>query len=71
MTFEYSLGESAMVTLKIFNQVGQQVAVPVNEQQAGGRHHVQWNAEGMPAGVYFYTLTAGKQAYSGKVIVLE
>jgi hypothetical protein len=71
MTFEYSLEESAVVTLKLFNQVGQQVAVPVNEQQTSGDHQVQWNAEGMPAGVYFYTLTAGKQAYSGKVIVLE
>ena len=69
--FEYSLEESAMVTLKLFNRVGQQVAVPVNEQQAGGKHQVLWNAEGMPAGVYFYTLTAGKQGYSGKVIVLE
>jgi hypothetical protein len=70
-TFSYALEESVTVTLKIFNQVGQEVAVPVKELQISGDHQVQWNAEGMPAGVYFYTLTAGKQAHSGKIIVLE
>jgi hypothetical protein len=70
-TFEYSLVESAMVTLKIFNQVGQEVAIPVNEQQTAGDHQVQWNAGSMPAGVYFYTLSTGKQAHTGKVVVVE
>ena len=69
--FEYSLEEPVMVTLKIFNQVGQEISVPVNEQQTAGNQKVQWNAEGMPAGVYFYTLTEGKQAHSGKIIVME
>jgi hypothetical protein len=70
-TFEYTLDEFSTVTLKVFNQTGQLVDELVNENQASGNHKVQWDAEGIPAGAYYYSLTTGKQAFSGKVIIVR
>jgi len=60
-----------MVNMEIFNQMGQVVEVVVNEQQASGNHQVRWNAEGMPDGIYYYSLIAGNQVSSGKLILLK
>jgi hypothetical protein len=70
-TFDYILEEPGMVTLEIFNQVGQMEVVLVNEQQTTGRQNVQWDADGMPAGIYYYSLRSGKQVHTGKVIVMK
>jgi hypothetical protein len=70
-TFEYTLEESSIVTLKIFNQTGQLVDELVNENQASGNHKVQWNAEGIPAGMYYFSLAAGKQVNSGTIIIVR
>jgi hypothetical protein len=69
-TFEYNLEESGMVTLQIFNQVGQLEVILVNGHQAAGTYLVTWNAAGMPAGIYYYKLRGGKQMQSGKIIIL-
>lgn len=60
-TFEYELEEPGEVTLTIFNHLGQQVELLVNEPQTKGKHNVQWNAEDLPAGIYFYRLAVGGQ----------
>ena len=70
-TFDYILEEPGMVTLEIFNQVGQLEVVLVNEQQTSGRQNVQWDADEMPAGIYYYSFRSGKQAQTGKVIVIK
>jgi hypothetical protein len=70
-TIQYNLPEDSQVILEIFNSTGQRILQPANGKQLKGEHRVLWNAEGMPAGVYFYILTDGKQAHSGKIIVME
>jgi hypothetical protein len=70
-TFEYTLEESGLVTLEIFNQVGLVEVVLINENQTAGTYKVPWNAEGIPAGVYYYSLRAGKQVQTGKIIVMK
>jgi hypothetical protein len=44
--------------MKVFNTLGQEVAVLVNEQKAAGYYQVDWNASNVPSGVYFYRLVA-------------
>jgi hypothetical protein len=70
-TFEYTLKEAGMASLKIFNQTGQQVALLVNDQQTEGKHQVLWNAEGISAGIYYFSLTRGGLADKGKLIVVK
>ncbi len=70
-TFTYKLPESAQVRLQVFNSLGVLIAEPVNEFQQNGEHKVIWNAEGLPAGIYYCRLQAGRQEKSVKIIKLK
>jgi hypothetical protein len=70
-TIEYEVEHSVTVNLSIYNHLGQQVAVLVDGEQAAGRQMVQWNAEGLPAGIYFYRLSIANcqlPTASGKLV---
>jgi hypothetical protein len=67
-TISYTLTEPCTVTLRIMNGFGQVVAVPVNDYQQKGEQRVTWNAEGLPAGIYFYTIDAGGKTAGGKMV---
>ncbi|MCX6233139.1 MAG: M14 family zinc carboxypeptidase [Bacteroidetes bacterium] len=73
VTFSFKLLEDNYVTLTIYNSIGQQVGVLVNEKQTRGTHQVQWNAQGLQAGVYFYHLspTVNRQPATGKIVVVK
>lgn len=68
-TIEYVLDKPGKATLTIYDQIGQQVAKLAVGRQDRGKHQVQWNAAGLPAGIYFYRLTAGNQTSTGKMVV--
>lgn len=70
-TIDYELAEFGKVTLTIYNNLGQEIDMLVDEQQNQGNHHVIWNAEGLPSGIYFYRLSIGKQSYTGKMTVVR
>jgi hypothetical protein len=70
ITFSYVLNEPSQVCLKILNSYGDLIAEPVKAYQEQGEHKVRWNAEGLPAGVYFCQLKARNQLISNKIIKL-
>jgi hypothetical protein len=70
-TFTYMLPKSTQVQLQVFNNLGLLVAKPVNEFQQIGEHKVVWNAEGLPAGIYYCRLQAGNQQRSVKIIKMK
>jgi hypothetical protein len=53
----FSITSKSFVSLKIFDVLGRGVATLVSEQMLAGNHTKQWNAEGLPSGVYFYRLS--------------
>lgn len=57
-TISFSLASDAMVTLKIFNILGQEEKVLLNQTVAAGNHEFNFNADGLNSGIYFYTLDA-------------
>jgi hypothetical protein len=65
------LNESSQVKLQIFNNLGLLIAEPLNEFQQNGEQKVNWNAKGMPAGIYYCRLQAGEQVRSVKIIKME
>ncbi len=68
---KYSLPASEFVTLRVYNELGKEIAVLVNEQQNTGNYAVEFNAENLPSGVYFYTLHAGNFIETKKMILLK
>ena len=62
--------KSAVVSLKIYNLVGQEVAELVSERLTPGTYEYQWNASGFASGVYFYRLETNTGFIQTKKLVL-
>jgi hypothetical protein len=70
-TIVYNVAQAGLITLKIFNILGQEVATLVNELQIAGTYRVLWQGENFPSGVYFYRLQAGPVNETKKLILLK
>ncbi len=56
-TIQFAMKESGWTTLKIYNAVGQEVAVLVDGNLEAGQHTFNFDAAGLPSGVYFYQVS--------------
>lgn len=54
----FSLPFQSVVSIKVYNLIGQEVATIVNEHMVAGSYSKIWNAASMPSGAYFYRLQA-------------
>ncbi|MGD8780826.1 MAG: carbohydrate binding domain-containing protein [Ignavibacteria bacterium] len=68
---EYSLQKPGIVTLKIYNILGQEVLSLVNEFKNAGNYKVDFNAGNLASGVYIYQLRAGSFINSKKMLLLK
>ena len=58
-TIGYELPASTDVRLDVYDMTGRQLSTLVNGVYPSGYHTVQWNAIGLPTGIYMYRLTTG------------
>jgi len=65
----YSVPKDNYVTLKVYNLLGQEVAVLVNEFKKAGEHSFEFYGTNLASGVYFYKLTAGDFTATKKMIL--
>jgi hypothetical protein len=70
-TIRFSITETDLVTLKIYNSIGEEVTELVNQILPTGGYTVDWNAANIPSGVYFYTLTTNNIRDTKKMILLR
>jgi hypothetical protein len=68
-TFSYTLSESNLVEFTICDLAGRPVLYQIAGKQVAGQHSFTLNTQSLPAGVYSYTIRAGKQAYSHKLMI--
>jgi len=65
----YQLPDAGFVSIKVYNMVGAEVADLVDSKQTKGTHAIDFNAAGLPGGIYYYTLRFNDQIRSGKMII--
>ena len=70
-TIEYALPQAADVELAVYNVVGQVVRTLVAEHQSTGYYAVEWDATGLPSGMYFSRLQAGEFHEVKKMLLLK
>jgi hypothetical protein len=70
-TIDYSLSHPEMVTVKIYDALGREIAILVDQREAGGPHSVSWDARGYPSGVYYYRIVAGDFIRTRRMILLK
>ena len=68
---QFTISNLQFVQLKIFDVLGREVAVLVNEEKSPGKYTVEWNAARFSSGVYFYTLKAGGFFQTRKMLVIK
>ncbi|RJP66070.1 MAG: T9SS C-terminal target domain-containing protein [Ignavibacteriales bacterium] len=59
------------VLLKVYDVIGNEVAVLVNEEQPTGEYEVEFSANRLSSGVYFYQLTQGSNIIIKKMVLLR
>ena len=67
----YELPHSTEVNLTIYNLLGQEIEILVNEYQPAGTYEASFNALALPSGTYFYRLQAGKFVQTKKMVLLK
>jgi len=70
-TIEYSIPRESMVSVKIFNILGQEVKTLVNENEAPGNYSIKFNATDLSSGIYFYSLRAGNYYQVKKMMLIK
>ncbi|MCK4295837.1 MAG: T9SS type A sorting domain-containing protein, partial [Candidatus Marinimicrobia bacterium] len=75
-TINFEIPGSELVTLEIYNVLGQKVATLINDNLESGYHSVEWNGltdhnESLPTGVYFCKLTFGESSKTSKMVLLK
>jgi hypothetical protein len=58
-SISFSLPHTENISLKIYDQLGNEVANLVSEYYESGKYHADWNAEKFPAGMYYSKIRAG------------
>jgi hypothetical protein len=65
------LSVASNVRLSVFDMLGREVAVLINEQKAAGKYAATWDASGMASGVYYYRLTTSGFTDTKRMLLLR
>lgn len=70
-TIRFSLPKSGLVTIEIYNLLGQKLETLLDEYQTAGEHQLQWKPEDLPSGIYVVRLQTGKFSETKKLVFLR
>ncbi len=68
---EYSIPVSGHVTLKIYNALGQEVVTLHDDYQEAGRYVANFDASGLPSGVYMYRLSTNENSLTKRLVLIK
>jgi len=72
----YSIPKSSLVSIKVYNMLGQQVRTLVEDQKNAGTYNIQWNGDNdagvkVSSGTYIYRIVTGSFVQAKKMILLK
>lgn len=71
ITFVIPNGMTNLVTLKVYDLLGNEVATLINESKEPGRYKVEFNATDLPSGFYYFKLSTGNFSDVKKMMVIK
>lgn len=70
-TIAFDLLAAGMTKLTIFDVLGREIAVLINDNMEAGRHRIEFRGDGLPSGLYFYRLDSGDFSEMRKMMLLK
>ena len=70
-TIRYALPKAGLVTLRIFDLLGNEVELLVNAKQPAGEYRIEWHPRNLPSGVYLYRLQTRDFLAVKKLVLLR
>ena len=70
-SIKYELPKTSEVRLSVYDMLGREVSVLVNERRDAGVHDAKFDAAGLSSGVYFYRLQAGDFIQTRKLLLVR
>jgi Secretion system C-terminal sorting domain len=70
-TINYSLAKEGHVKLIIYNAIGSQVAIIVDEYRPAGNYSIQFNGNNLASGIYLYRLESGNYSAAKKFVLMK
>ncbi len=71
VTIEFTLESLADVQIVVYNALGQQVKLLLNEARYAGTHRVTFSKGNLAHGQYYYTIRAGNQSETHKIMIMK
>jgi hypothetical protein len=68
---QYAISSRQVVSLKVYDVLGNEIATFVSEEQPAGTYEVEFDGSNLASGIYIYRLTAGNFSDSKKLILLK
>ncbi len=70
-TIRFELPAAGLTTLRVYDVMGREVRVLVNEHLDAGSYSTTFDASGLPSGTYIYVLTSGSYRQANKMILMK
>jgi len=70
-SIQYAIGSKQNVQLKVYDVLGNEVAILVNEFREAGSYDISFNASNLSSGIYFYKLQSGSFVQTRKMILIK
>ncbi|MBX2928983.1 MAG: T9SS type A sorting domain-containing protein [Saprospiraceae bacterium] len=70
-TIPVTLQEQSLLEVTVFDPAGRIVQTLWRGEKPPGAHHFEWDAAGLPAGIYFYRITVSGQTETRRMLVIH
>ncbi|MFH2030282.1 MAG: T9SS type A sorting domain-containing protein, partial [Bacteroidota bacterium] len=68
---KFQVASSKFIKLHVFDILGREIQTLVNEQKPPGNYEIEFNAGGLPSGVYFYRIKTENYNATKKMVLLR
>ncbi len=70
-TLRYDVPEASLVRITVFDVLGREIAMLVNEEHTAGHHEIAFDAQGLPSGLYLARMGAGATLQIQRLTLLK
>jgi len=70
-TIKYQIPESSFVTIKVYDVLGSEIITLINEEKPAGEYEVEFDATGLPNGIFFYSIKTVNYTAAKKMVLLK